>query len=186
MTRHSYEGIFNGFPAPGKLTVCDYGLIPFHDDLDFESYEIMGRPRREKWIPTRVNYEQKYVLLADILGIVRQEAGSSLQEIILNSRMPSWHRMPAALMGKDIFVVVDVDYETERLLKENISFITLYEGFIRHANEEGHNQLVLHWYRAPEDGGVRLAAMQARFAALGLVGEVSSSELVASNPQGQA
>lgn len=172
MTSVCFIGEFLGYPAPGKLTVCDYGLIPFHDDMDFESYEIMGRPRRARWVPTRVNYAQKYQLLGEVLGILRREAGTALQEILLNSRMPSWHRMPSQMLGSDIFVVQDLEYEIGRLNAAGLSFISLYEGLVRHANEDGENEILLEWHQSPEDGLTRLQAMQTAFAALGIAGQV--------------
>ncbi len=159
---------FTGLPAAARLTPSDCRVLPFHDDLDFETFEILGRPRRQRpGARTLLNYTQKYRLLADLLAAVRECSAGTSSELVLSSRMPSTVRMPAAMLGDDIVVVLDVDAEAARLAARGCSVIALYEGLIRYAIEEGENELVLRWTHAPVDAGERLRRLGPRLQALG-------------------
>lgn len=159
---------FAGLPAAARLTPSDCRVLPFHDDLDFETFEILGRSRRQRPpVRTLLNYTQKYRLLADVLAAVRECSAGTGSEIVLSSRMPSTVRMPAAMLGDGIFVVLDVDAEAARLADRGCSVIALYEGLIRYAIEEGENELVLRWTHGPADAGTRLQRLRSRLQALG-------------------
>ncbi len=164
---------FQGLVPERRLTVSDFRVLPFHDDLDFETFELLGSHRQGPWPKTLLNYTQKYDLLSGVLAVVREAAQGTGAEIILASRMPSTVRMPLAMLGEDIFVVLDVDAEARRLCACGCSVITLYEGLIRYAIEEGENELVLAWHRPPDDVGERLARMRERLPGLGFICEAA-------------
>ncbi|MBV8753553.1 MAG: hypothetical protein JO309_01595 [Pseudonocardiales bacterium] len=163
--RVHYEGLLVTTKYANKLTPSTHSNPPFTDDMDFESFEMMGR---SQWATPLVTYEEKYGLLSDILRVIRGHCGSACDEMILNSRMPSTIRMPQEMFGSDLFLVLDVAAETRRLWAEGRRFISIQEGFVRNLMEEGENELVLDWYRPPADAGDRLHQMIRGFEAIGL------------------
>lgn len=142
-----YLGLLARTYRPGKPALSGFHTPQFHDNLDFESYRLLGRG---SWPVSRVTYERKYELLSDIVGILRHEAEGLFQEILIYSRMPSIMRMPPPLFGKDLFFLVGLEDECERLSDTGGSFFGLREGFLRHMVEDGDNRLLLRWYNAPE------------------------------------
>ena len=156
---------FMGLPPAARLTLSEFFVVPFHDDLDFESFEILGRQRSLPWPRVLLNYTQKYQLLSSVLGAVRECCKGT--QIVLNSRMPSTIRMPAAMMGADVFVVLDIEAEARRYTAQGRSVITMQEGLIRYATESGANELVLTWYGAPADGPELMQLLGQRLQALG-------------------
>jgi hypothetical protein len=64
--------------------------------------------------------------------------------------------MPAAMLGDDIFVALDLEAEAHRYLAKGRSVVTVYEALLRYATEEGRNELVLTWHLPPADGEARL------------------------------
>lgn len=158
---------FMGLPQKSRLTRSDFFLVPFHDDLDFESFEILGRQRQWPWPRTLLNYTQKYQLLSSVLNAVRDCCKGSDTQIVLNSRMPSTLRMPAAMLGDDVFVVIDIEAEAQRNVARGRSVITLHEGMIRYATESGENELIVTWHLGPADASQRLQALGLRLQELG-------------------
>ncbi|MNG28097.1 hypothetical protein D3C84_1133090 [compost metagenome] len=63
--------------------------------------------------------------------------------------MPSIMRMPKSLFGKDLFFLLGLEDECERLAAKGVSLFGLREGFLRHMLEDGDNRLLLRWYNAP-------------------------------------
>lgn len=158
---------FIGLPHKTRLTRSDFYLVPFHDDQDFESFEILGRQRSWPWPKVLLNYTQKDQLLSSVLGAVRECCKGCDTQLVLNSRMPSTTRIPAAMLGDDVFVVIDVEAEAQRYLARGRSVITLQEGLIRYATESGANELLVTWYLAPADGAQRLQALGQHLQAIG-------------------
>lgn len=158
---------FMGLPQQTRLTLSDFYLVPFHDDLDFESFEILGRQRSWPWPRTLLNYAQKYQLLSSVLAAIRECCLGRYTHIIVNSRMPSTIRMPPAMLAEDVFVVLDVEAEAWRFAGEGRSVITLQEGLIRYATESGNNELDINWHLAPADGTQRMQALALRLQELG-------------------
>jgi hypothetical protein len=156
-----------GVPQQTRLTLSDFYLVPFHDDLDFESFEILGRQRSWPWPRTLLNYTQKYQLLSSVLAAVREYCQGCYTHIIVNSRMPSTIRMPPAMLAEDVFVVLDVEAEALRFVSQGHSVVTLKEGLIRYATESGNNELVINWHLAPVDGTQRMQALALRLQELG-------------------
>lgn len=158
---------FMGLPQQTRLTLSDFYLVPFHDDLDFESFEILGRQRSWPWPRTLLNYTQKYQLMSSVLAAVRECCLGCYTHIVVNSRMPSTIRMPPAMLAEDVFVVLDVEAETQRYASQGRSVITLEEGLIRYATESGNNELVINWHLAPADGAQRMQVLALRLQELG-------------------
>ena len=167
MTTLRYEGLFEGFASGRKLTQSDGFILPFYDDQDFETYEILGRKVRTRWVETRVNYPQKYDLLSEVLAIIRRWAEPVQYEILLNSQVPSIIRMPSSMLGGDIFVVVDVEMEARRLMEQGRCIIAVREGVIRYGYEQGSNELIIEWFNAPFEAEQMLDNMQREFQGLG-------------------
>lgn len=167
LTALRYEGEFAGLSGPTRLTESQFFMIPFHDDGDFETLEMLARPTRNRWVQTKVTYTQKYLLLEQVLTTIRECAENEVDEILLNSRMPSAVRMPLSMIGRDIFVVLDVDLEAARIKAEGHSVVVVRERLVRNALEEGANEFVLDWHNPPEHGCRLLMAMIKRFESLG-------------------
>jgi hypothetical protein len=62
------QAVYQGLPQANRLTLSDFYLVPFHDDLDFESFSILGAARERPWPPVLLNYTQKYELMSKVLG----------------------------------------------------------------------------------------------------------------------
>jgi hypothetical protein len=163
--RLHYEGILTAPRRSPEQTRSKYHTPAFTDESDFAGFEKIGR---QVWTAALVNYEEKYVLLAQIVAAVRRHLGDGMGEIVLNSRMPSALRMPRELFGADIFLVHDVAAEARSLLADVHSFVTVHEGFVRDYIEAGSNELLLDWYKPSRDGVARLQALADEFITLGL------------------
>lgn len=164
-----YRGLLVGTYRPGKPALSGFHTPPFHDDLDFESYRLMGRA---SWPASRVTYERKYELLGEILGIIRREAAGLFDEILVYSRMPSIMRMPKPLFGADVFFLLGLEDECERLAAEGVRLFALREGFLRHALEDGDNRMSLRWFNAPDGAAAVMERIAAGLSACGLDGAV--------------
>lgn len=156
---------FMGLPADRRLTVSDCRVLPFDDDLDFDTFAALGSPRKLPWPKVLVNYSQKYDLLCEVLETLRAQCKET--EFIVNARMPSTIRMPAPMLGDDIFFVLDVEAAALYSRRSQRSVVTVTEGLIRYAMEEGANQLVIRWYNGPSDAKNRFDAVAQRLAELG-------------------
>lgn len=148
-------------PIP-EVTPSLFHTPPFFGEQDFESYALMGR---EDWTRSRVTYGQKHALMAAVVTLLRETCGA---EMVVTSRMPAVARMPDAMLGEDIVVVMDVATERDAIAAEGRSVIGVEEGFARHPLERGDNRLRLTWANPPADGAARLAAVAAALPALGL------------------
>lgn len=148
------QAVYQGLPQTNRLTLSDFYLVPFHDDLDFESFSILGAARERPWPPVLLNYTQKYALMSKVLDALRKCCHGT--DIVLNSRMPSTLRMPAAMLGDDIFVALDLEAEANRYLAKGHSVIAVHEALLRYATEEGRNELVVSWHLPPADVEARL------------------------------
>jgi len=151
---------------PDQPALSGYHTPPFHTDLDFDSYRLLGRT---VWPASKVTYERKYELLAEIVTILRRHGKGRFAEIVFQARMPSIIRMPEALFGDDIFFVLGLDEAIGQLAAEGIAFLAVEEGFLRHALEDGQNGFRLRWYNAPEGSEAALDMIAADLVALGIV-----------------
>lgn len=153
---------------PDQPALSGFYTPPFHNDLDFDSYRLMGRG---VWPPSKVTYERKYELLSEIVTALRQHGQGLFHEIVFRARMPSIIRMPAALFGDDIFFVAGLDEAVARLDGEGISFVAISEGFVRHALEDGQNEFRLRWFNPPQGARAALEHFAKALAALGIACE---------------
>lgn len=160
-----YLGLLARTYQPGKPALSGFHTPPFHDDLDFDSYRLLGCG---SWPASRVTYEHKYALMSDIVGILRHEAEGLFEEILIYSRMPSIMRMPKPLFGKDLFFLLGLEDECERLSVTGISFFAMREGFLRHMVEDGDNRLLLRWYNAPPGAAMAMARIADALNACGI------------------
>jgi len=161
----SYRGKLGRIYKPNKPALSGFHTPPFHDDLDFESYRMLGR---EAWPRSFVTYERKYELLAEIVTILRAEAAGLFDEILFYSRMPSIMRMPKDLFGPDLFFLVDLDAESRTLQAAGISHFAVREGFLRHMLEDGDNTVQIDWHWAPKGADDALQRISKALEGLGI------------------
>lgn len=168
MKHVQYRGRLTQIYKPNKPALSGFHTPPFHDDLDFESYRLLGR---SVWPQSFVTYERKYELLAEIVSILREQAAGQFHEILFYSRMPSVMRMPKELFGPDLFFVVDLEAESQTLQRAGVAHFAVREGFLRHMLEDGDNSLTIDWHGAPENYQRTLNHLSQSFAGLGIISE---------------
>lgn len=159
------EGRLTQVYKPNLPTPSGFYTPPFHDDLDFDSYRLLGRG---VWPASKVTYERKYELLAEIFTVLRRHAAGRFDELVCAARMPATIKMPEALFGDDVFFVLGLDEAVAQLRAEGRNFLALEEGFLRHLLEDGDNRLRLRWFSPPEDARELLERIAADLAPSGL------------------
>ncbi|GAA4222718.1 hypothetical protein GGQ68_001020 [Sagittula marina] len=167
MTRSpvTFEGQLCRAWNAGKPTRAQSYVPPFYDALDFDSYRLMGRARTARAF---VTYPDHYALLAAILGEVRAGCGPEIDEILINSRMPSVVRLPADFFGTNVLFLNDPEDEAVRLAKTGVQVLVIRERFVRHTVEAADNGLSLLWWNAPEDGTEAMQRLATRLRGLGI------------------
>lgn len=161
----SYQGTLVRVYKPNRPARSVFNTPAFDDDLDFDSYRMLGRGT---WPASRVTYERKYELLSEIFDLIRKHAAGQFSEMLVYSRMPSIMRMPKPLFGPDVFFLLGLDDEAQRLQPTGLSFLTIREGFVRHALEDGDNQITVRWFNAPDLALVAMQEISKALEALGI------------------
>jgi len=160
-----YEGTLCQPWLPGKPTRAKAYVPAFHDVLDFDSYRLMGHIPA---VRAHVTYPDHYALLLAILNVITEESNGGIQEILINSRMPSVVRVPQDFFGRNVLFLNAPRLEAERIAVEGTNVLVIEERFLRHTVEDADNSLKLAWFNAPSGGDVTLLRMSERFATLGI------------------
>lgn len=159
------DGILNAPWCPGTPTLAKAYVPTFSDVLDFDSYRLMGHVPK---VPAHVTYPDHYALVLAIVNVITQEAGDSLDEILINSRMPSVVRMPQELFGRNVLFLNTPWGEAERIAQTGTRVMVIEERFLRHSVEDADNSLKLGWFNAPQGGEAALRRMAGKLAPFGI------------------
>ena len=167
-----YCGTLTRPPQPGKPGKAGAYVPAFADVLDYDSYRLMTQPVVTQ---AHVSYPQHYTLLAALIGRLRQIPG--IDEILVNSRMPSVVRLPEALFGINLFFVNDVATEARLVAAEGRSVVAVVERFLRHSIERADNSLTIRWLNPPKGADAAWQAMLESLPGFGL--QASAGEVAA-------
>ncbi|MGL6211539.1 MAG: hypothetical protein ACRC14_17090 [Paracoccaceae bacterium] len=148
---------------PGRPGKAGAYVPTFDDALDFDSYRLMTQPTVTQ---AHVSYPQHYALLTALITALRQLPG--IDEILVNSRMPSVVRLPEAVFGINLFFVNDVMAEAQRVAAEGLSVVAVDERFLRHSIERADNSLTILWLNPAEGAAAAWAAVVALLPGFGI------------------
>lgn len=146
-------------PYKGQVFPSEMRQPILQGETDFLGFTAMAR---REWAPILMSFPQKYDFLGKVFEHIWASLDTQIERVILNSRVPGM-RMPVDLGQERVFQVLDLAPEVARLQSTGQSFLTVFEGFVRHPLEIGNNELTITWYNPPSD---EVADAKGRFAQL--------------------
>lgn len=158
-------------PFLGEIYLSNIRPYQLVTEDDFIAYTSLARA---SWAPVLMSFGQKSEFLNRIVEHVVDAVGQHNCRILLNCRVPGI-RMPMALGKGNVFQVVDLSPEITRLTRAGESFVSIYEGFVRHPLEIGHNELLVEWHNCPDAAAVsRFRELSFCFFSMGFVADIHS------------
>ena len=161
-----FEGKLQASPFQGELFNSSFRQLELVTEADFLAYHELARPR---WAPVWMSFAQKNGFMTQVYRHLVETVWDDVDRMIMVARVPSV-RMPLELGQEKILQVVELESEIQRLDALGESFLSLYDGFIRHPLESGNNELRLQWHRPRGDRAAeKFALLVQRLRAMGLV-----------------
>lgn len=142
---HSFHGQFRGHSTPHRVSRANATILPMEQAEDYESLSRVPMPACRS--PVLCNFPEKYHLLEQII-IAAFTHLPSLERCVMTAMMPGGVRLPVRLLMEDIFLVHDLEEETQRLRHSGCCLLAIEERIIRHPLEAGDNTLRLRWFNA--------------------------------------
>lgn len=161
----TYAGVLCSPWKAGKPTPAKAYVPPFSDVLDFDSYRLMGQ---NPSVRAHVTYPDHYALLLAILNVITHESDLQIDEILINSRMPSVVRVPQDFFGRNVLFLNEPLREAKLIAADGAQVLVIEERFLRHSVENADNSLKVTWFNAPTGAEAAMDRMADGFDALGI------------------
>lgn len=160
-----FEGQLQASPYQDELFKSTFRQLELFTEADFVAYHEMARSR---WAPVWMSFQQKSRFMTAIYQQLVETVWDDIDRLIMVARVPSV-RMPLELGQEKILQVVDMESEIQRLDALGESFLSLYDGFVRHPLESGNNELRLQWHHPRGDQAAhKFALLTSRLRGMGL------------------
>lgn len=160
-----FEGALQASPFQGELFHSSFRQLELFTEADFVAYHEMARNR---WAPVWMSFVQKSRFMVDIYQCLAETVWNDIDHMVMVARVPSV-RMPLELGQEKILQVVELQSEIDRLNKLGESFLSMYEGFVRHPLESGNNDVRLEWHQPRgEQAASKFDLLTQRLRAMGL------------------
>lgn len=167
-----FEGWLRASPFRGELFNSSFRQLELMSEADFIAYHELARSR---WAPVWMSFAQKSRFMMAVYQHLVETVWDDVDRMIMVARVPSV-RMPLELGQEKILQVVDLAPEVQRLEALGESFLSLYDGFVRHPLESGNNELRLQWHRPRAEHAARkFEDLTQRLRALGLDASVAGA-----------
>jgi hypothetical protein len=138
-----FEGQLQSSPFHGEIFHSTFRQLELHTESDFVAFQQMARSR---WAPVWMSFSQKSRFMSQVYQHILETVWDDVDRMLMVARVPSV-RMPIELGQDKILQVVELAPEIQRLEALEESFLSLYDGFVRHPMESGNNELRLQWHR---------------------------------------
>lgn len=172
MTDMYFEGRLKASPFQGELFNSSFRQLELVTESDFIAYHELARNR---WAPVWMSFAQKSRFMVAVYQHLVETVWDDVDRMIMLARVPSV-RMPLELGQEKILQVVELEPEVQRLDALGESFLSLYDGFVRHPLESGNNELRLQWHRPRGEHAARkFEDLTQRLRAMGLDAEVAGA-----------
>ncbi|MBV8753545.1 MAG: hypothetical protein JO309_01555 [Pseudonocardiales bacterium] len=161
----SFEAQLTSAPYAGTIIPSNRHPAVLDSEDDFAAAAQFAR---RSWAPVLMSFAQRHAFMARVFEKIRTVLADRIRRVVLHGRVPHGERMPPELASEGVFIVTELQPEVIRLTQTGESFLTFYEGFVRHPMEIGNNDVRIEWHNFPEDGPARFAALGDELLALGL------------------
>lgn len=160
-----FEGALQASPFQGELFHSSFRQLELFTEADFVAYHELARNR---WAPVWMSFAQKSRFMTELYQRLVETVWDDIDRMVMVARVPSV-RMPVELGQEKILQVVELQPEIDRLDEMGESFLSLYEGFVRHPLEIGNNEVRLEWHRPRgEQAASKFDLLTQRLCAMGL------------------
>lgn len=160
-----FEGRLKSSPFHGEIFHSSFRQLELHTESDFAAFQQMARSR---WAPVWMSFSQKSRFISQIYQHIADTVWNDIDHLLMVARVPSV-RMPMELGQDKILQAVEMAPEIQRLEALEESFLSLYEGFVRHPMEGGNNEVRLQWHSPRcSDAAPKFQDLCERLRALGL------------------
>jgi hypothetical protein len=167
-----FEGRLKASPFQGELFNSSFRQLELVTESDFIAYHELARSR---WAPVWMSFSQKSRFMTAVYQHLVETVWDDVDRMIMVARVPSV-RMPLELGQEKILQVVELAPEVQRLDALGESFLSLYDGFVRHPLESGNNELRLQWHRPRGEHAARkFEDLTQRLRAMGLDASVAGT-----------
>lgn len=152
-------------PFKGQVFPSEMRQPILQNEADFVGFAQMAR---KEWAPILMSFPQKYQFLGQVFEHIWACLDPHIERVLLNSRVPGM-RMPLILGEERVFQIIDLEAAVNQLLPSGQSFLSVFEGFVRHPLEVGNNEIVLTWHNPQcADAATRFQELSERLLKLGL------------------